>query len=38
MDMAEFERRYRKFIVDIRSHNEDGQIVVTYYLDYDKGE
>lgn len=35
MDMAHFEERYRKFIKDIKSHNEDGYVVITYYIEYE---
>lgn len=34
LDMAEFESRFRKKIRDLRCIDEEGNIVVIYYVDY----
>lgn len=35
MDMVEFESRYKKYIRDIKSENEDSSIIIIYYVDYE---
>ena len=35
LDMAEFEARFRHKIKDLKCSNEEGHIVVIYYVDYE---